>query len=843
MICRVSQLVEMVPHAEVYGSETAVIDRVLTDSRSLTHSEGVAFFALSTPSGDGHSYIEDLIACGVRLYVVGHGGRELSARHPDCTFVEVADTLVALQRLAAYQRSRLSTQAEVLAITGSNGKTSVKEMLAQLLTGLGLSLYRSPASYNSQLGVALSLLGMPPETDLAVIEAGISQPGEMARLVEMIRPTTVILTGVGQAHSAHFASRAEHIREKLRLATLPECTRLICPMDDPEVAREVEAMGLADKVVRIALGASDPRARLSVDATISADATILKLTDVHGASEQYQSSLTSLADRHNLSLALAYIHLVHPELLPEVARRTPRLQPLAMRLEVHTTDRGAMIINDSYSFDLNALENALDFAHRHIEDVGEVAPVAVLSDIEGSSLPASELYRRVADLLRAYGMYSVYTIGVASSVLGEFGGLVHRHYESVESLLSSPHLEDLRMARLVLVKGARCYGLERLVHALTDKAHHTRLEVDLSALYANLRYYRSLLPLGHRITCMIKADGYGLGAYQVARLLDEAGVDSLAVAVVDEARRLRSAGIRTAIIVMNPEASQIPTIVELGLEAEVYSLSMLRAVVGYAQRYGTAPRIHIKVDSGMHRLGFALEELPEIVETLSTSPIGIDMAVFSHLAVADEPEADAFTHAQAQRLELFAHELRCQLQERVAWSQLAHPLPLHLLNTAGIERLGSVYAYDGVRLGIGLYGSSPTGRIEVQPTVRLSASILQVKGVPAGEGVGYGLRGVAVVPRRIAVVSIGYADGLPRALGEGRWAMMVRGHACPIVGRVCMDTCMIDVSHVPEVLEGDRVIVFGEGAYTLEAMAEALGTISYEVLTRLSPRVERLYLW
>lgn len=782
------------------------IERVAVDSRSPRLGERDAFFCLVTQTGNGHRYIGEAYKRGVRCFVISEREPMCERLYPEALFLQVEDTLRSLQALARAHRESC-TKARVVAITGSYGKTIVKEMLYTLLSPVLPKVYRSPASYNSQLGVALSLLAMPQDTELAFIEAGISAEGEMVHLREMIVPDDVLISHLGAAHQENFPTRQRLYQEKLGLYA--GRGRIYTAMQS-ELASAMEELGMPSELV-CSVGALPLEQALQVLPSLEL--------------------LRNPIYRDNLALALGFIAEAYPEHLEEAMRYVPRLSPLPLRLEVKENSRGHILIYDSYSNDLSALSYALVALERY------AGRALVLGELQGSGLSAEMLCREALKMLRASGLERVYLLGWDSSALSACAsaGLDCRTADSVEGLLTQWR-EELLNEPALLIKGSRAQGLECLLQQLSLREHTTSLEVDLAALRTNLSYYRSRLPESAKLVAMIKADAYGLGALEVARCVEKTGqADYLAVAVADEGKALRQRGIDSPIIVLNPQADSLATLQRERLDAEVYSLDMLR-LFGQSCAPHVRPRLHLKVDSGMHRLGFRLEELPELLSIIKEYDIRLT-SVFSHLAGADEERLDAFTDTQAEYLHNFYHRLLAELE------LMGHDKPyLHLLNTAGLERLAPRYAFGGGRLGVGLYGFSPSGRSEVQPVARFVATILQVKTLAEGEAVGYSCRAVLECESRIAVLSVGYADGLHRRYGNGRWSVELDGVLCPIVGNVCMDSCMIDVTALPHAKAGDRVTIFGSALTPLEAMAEVGDTIPYEVLTSISPRVARIYI-
>ncbi|KGN86115.1 bifunctional UDP-N-acetylmuramoyl-tripeptide:D-alanyl-D-alanine ligase/alanine racemase [Porphyromonas sp. COT-290 OH860] len=798
----------------------------LTDSRSLSRADGTAFIAIRTSSGDGHRYIRELYERGVRTFIVEDDFAAYLSSCPEANFVRVEHSIRALQRLAAYHRAHFDLP--VVGITGSNGKTIVKEFLYTLLRPYYKHICRSPRSYNSQIGVALSLLELEASDELALIEAGISYPGEMQALADMIAPSVGILTSLGSAHAEHFASAQALLDEKLKLFASVES--IIAPLDYPLIGASLERLGLLGRLR--GWSRTDRSALLWLEQSQKCgDETLLR---IHHSGQVYEALLpmSDEASIENALTSLSAIAVLCPDHLPTAIGLLHRLRPVEMRLEVKESYRGNTIINDSYSNDLDALRMALDFQRRRVQSSNAKA-VVVLSDIEQSPLSADELYAQVAELLEAYQVAEVFAVGpTIGRLLEQRRSFACTHFATTEELLGSSALYDLHRA-CILLKGARVFGFERIYRELSRLEHQTTLEVNLSAVRHNLAYYRSLLPRQGRIICMIKADGYGIGALELARTLEESRVDYLAVAVADEGKALRLEGIRSPIIVMNPELSSSETLFQYNLEPEVYSLALLSGLIEEAEARGLERRpIHIKIDSGMHRLGFSLDELPQVLALLERTESLSVASVFSHLASADEARWDDFTKAQADYL-LEAH---ATLEQGLGYRPL-----LHLLNTAGLERFAAQYAFDMARLGIGLYGVSPTQQPNLKSVARLSTTILQIKDVGLGSMVGYGCRGEVARPTRLAVIPIGYADGFRRMLSNGAWSVAVRGRLCPTIGNICMDACMIDITDVPEAREGDRVLIFADEARSLEQMAQACGTISYEILTTLSHRIQRLY--
>ena len=807
--------------AERIGSRSGAIKWLLTDSRSLGFPEETLFFALVTPRGDGHRYIADLYGRGVRHFVVSARPTDVELQNmPEANFLVVSDTLDALQLLA--EKHRAQYNVPVVGITGSNGKTVVKEWLSQLL-GENYSIARSPRSYNSQIGVPLSVWQMDRHTEVALIEAGISQHHEMARLRSIIRPTIGVLTNIGGAHQENFASLQDKCAEKLEL--FRECDIIIYNGDDEEVCKGVSDAQLTARKIAWSRHDTDKPLYLSTITKNEENTTIEYLYS--GAKGQYTIPFTDDASVENSIHCLAVcLYLTVPT--EKIAERMAQLEPVAMRLEVKEGKNGSTLINDSYNADIASLDIALNFMARRPEREGRER-VLILSDLQQTGQSNSSLYREVATLVESRGVERIIGIGSGLKASAERFGIKKSFYSTTEEFLQSEEIHDLRRS-LILVKGSRSFGFERIAEQLSLKVHETTLEIDLGAMVDNLNHYRSMLSPSVKTVCMVKAFAYGAGFYEIAKTLQDHRVDYLAVAVADEGEQLRKAGITANILVMNPEMTAFKTIFDNNLEPEVYSFSLLEAMIHALEREGRMHYpIHIKIDTGMSRLGFRPDEMPRLIKRLQQQNAVIPRSVFSHFAGSDGSDFDAFTHQQAARFD----EASTALQ-----AAFPHKILRHICNSAGIERFPE-YHHDMVRLGLGLYGISPVGDRLLHPISTLKSTILQIHDVPETETVGYSRRGKLGHPSRIASIPIGYADGLNRRLGNGRGYCIVGGKQAPYVGNICMDVCMIDVTDIP-CREGDSVEIFGP-TLPVTQLAQWLDTIPYEVMTGISTRVRRVY--
>lgn len=798
----------------------APVEQLLLDSRQVVFPATSLFFALSGPRRDGHAFIGDAYRKGVRLFVVS---REVDLTlYPEASFLLVDDTLRALQRLAGHHRHRFDYP--VVGITGSNGKTIVKEWLFQLLQD-DYRIVRSPKSFNSQTGVPLSLWQMEPEHELGLFEAGISTVGEMAHLAPIVDCTYGLFTNIGSAHDEGFPSRRRKIEEKLLL--FRHCRKLVCCLDQNEVA---EAVTGAFPPSRLFTWARQGEADLQIAQVRPTDGGTQISARLHGQTippiriaYSDQASIENAIHCWAVLLALG----IAPDRIPE---RMARLEPVAMRLELKAGINGCKVINDSYNSDLHSLKIALDFLQQQSNGSGRTL---ILSDILQSGERPDRLYAQVAKLVHQHRLGQFIGIGNAISRIEPLlpEGIGRRFFADTDRFLEQFD-PDWFQEQVVLVKGARPFQFERIANRLAVQAHKTVLEIDLNALRHNLNVYQRRLRPETGILVMVKASAYGSGAFEVAHLLEFQKVNYLGVAYADEGIALRKAGIGLPILVLNPEEASFDAILRYRLEPEIYSLRLLRQWLHALPPGRQEAPIHLKLETGMHRLGFEEGNLEELIALLQVSPQLSVRSIFSHLAASEDADHDKFSHLQARRF--------ADMYERIAGALGYRPLR-HLLNSSGIVRFPE-YQMDLVRLGIGIYGidSSRELQAELQPVLTLKATISQIKEVPAEETVGYGRQGQLSEPKRIAVISIGYADGLLRGAGNGRFSVLIRGRLAPIVGNVCMDMCMVDLSQTPDAAEGDEVIVFGKDQ-PVQLLADSLQTIPYEVFTNISGRVKRLY--
>ncbi|WP_027454507.1 bifunctional UDP-N-acetylmuramoyl-tripeptide:D-alanyl-D-alanine ligase/alanine racemase [Xylanibacter brevis] len=803
--------------ARRYGESDTTIGWLLTDSRSLCFPEQTLFFALRTKRNDGHKYIDELYRRGVRSFVVEQVPADREALYPDANFLKVPSPLAALQRLA--ERHRDEFDIPVVGITGSNGKTWVKEWLYQLLMP-SMKVTRSPRSFNSQIGVPLSVWLLNEQTKVALFEAGISEPGEMLSLHDIIQPTIGVLTSLGSAHQENFRSMDEKCMEKLQLFRNTQA--VVYPSDDDTVSRCVRRSQYQGE--RIGWSRYSEKAPMYVKVDDHHISYIYK--GVEGSFDIPFTDEASIENSITCATVALYLGLT-PE---EIAERMSQLEPIAMRLEVKEGQRGLTLINDSYNSDINSLDIALDFMNRRPE-LKEKAKTLILSDIYQSGESPAELYGEVSDLLVKRGIDRF--IGIGPEITSQANRIAVEKkwfFTTVDEFLQSALFHSLH-DQILLLKGARSFGFEHISELLEQKVHETILEVDLNAVVDNLNHYRSFMKPGTKMVCMIKADAYGAGAVEIAKTLQDHRVDYLAVAVADEGVTLRKAGITQNIIVMNPEMSSFQTLFDYDLEPEVYSFRLMEALINAASKQGiTGWPVHMKLDTGMHRLGFDPEhDMERLIDCLKHQQAIIPRSVFSHFVGSDSDDFDAFSAHQFQLFDKASRQLQDAFQ---------HKILRHMDNSAGIEHFPE-RQMDMCRLGIGLYGVDPRTNQMLSTVSTLKTTILQMRPVKAGDSVGYSRKTILERDSMIAAIPIGYADGLNRHLGNRHGYCLVNGQKAPYVGNICMDVAMIDVTDI-DCHEGDSVEIFGKNL-PVTVLSDTIDTIPYEVLTGVSNRVKRIY--
>lgn len=808
--------------AHHYGENAADVAFILTDSRSLCFPEETLFFALQTNRNDGHKYIPELYQRGVRNFVVTDVPADRAETYPDANFLKVSNTLKALQRLA--ERHRDEFDIPVVGITGSNGKTMVKEWLYQLLSP-EMFVTRSPRSYNSQIGVPLSVWLMDEHTQVGVFEAGISKPGEMAALRAIIRPTIAVLTNLGTAHQENFSSMEAKCREKLVL--FHDARTVVYDADDAIVRRIVSETDIQGET--IAWSRRDKNAAFYVSEVKKEDAMSVVSYIYKGVAGRYSLPFIDAASVSN-SIICAVVALQLGLSRDALDRQMRLLEPVAMRLEVKEGQHGCTLINDSYNSDINSLDIALDFMNRRPDHKGR-RHTLVLSDIYQSGKASRELYKEVSDLALKRDVEKFIGIGPQLCAQAEEIQLPEKFFfHTVEQFIHSEVFRSLH-DEVILLKGARKFGFDQVTELLVKKVHETILEVNLNNVVENLNHYRSFLKPTTKLVCMIKADAYGSGSVEIAKTLQDHRVDYLAVAVADEGVTLRRNGITANVMIMNPEMTAFKTMFDYDLEPEVYSFRLLEALIRAAEKEGiTDYPVHVKLDTGMHRLGFdPTADMKRLIDRLKHQNAIIPRSVFSHFVGSD---SDAFDDFSARQFALFDAGSK-QLQ-----AAFSHKILRHMDNSAGIEHFPE-RQMDMCRLGLGLYGVDPRTNAMLQNVSTLKTTILQMHCVKAGETVGYSRKGVIEHDSLIAAIPIGYADGLDRRLGNRRCYCLVNGKKAPYVGNICMDVAMIDVTGI-DCREGDSVEIFGDHL-PVTVLSDVLETIPYEVLTGVSTRVKRVY--
>ena len=782
------------------------------DSRSVVTPEHTLFFALTGNNHNGHDYIRTLYTDGVRAFVISEFREEFN-QLTGANFIVVENVLTALQQLAAHHRQH--TQAEVIGITGSNGKTVVKEWLYQLLAN-DHAVYRSPRSYNSQVGVPLSLLGIDPKTEIAIIEAGISQKGEMQHLQQMIQPTIGIFTHLGDAHGENFASREEKLAEKAQLFTscqwvigqtgealeyiktrVPSTTSFLLWGEDPKADIHVKTMN-------IALGHRE------VQVTFGNKHFILDIP------------FPDIASYENCMNAVSILLL--KQYSPDViTSRVQQLSAIAMRMEIKDGINNCTLVNDYYNSDPSSFQLALNILAT--QDASKER-VVILSDFMDTGKAGDDLYPSIAETLRQANISLFIGIGKHLSEHRHDFSANSRFYEDTEHFLRQEERDNFNN-QIILIKGARAFQFEYIAGFLQKQSHSTILEVDLDAMVHNLNHFRSLTDA--HIAVMVKAFSYGSGSREIASLLQYHRVDYLMVAFADEGIELRAAGITIPIAVMNPEREAFDNMIMFNLEPEIYALDILEDFNRALNKHGIKRfPVHIKLNTGMNRSGFDEQDLPQLLEFFQTERSVYIRSMFSHLAGSDETVHDEFTLGQIHLFERMTERIQAQFNYKI-WR--------HILNSAGIERFPQ-YHFDMVRLGIGLHGISAT-HANLQPVSSFKTYISSIRNVPTDQSIGYGRKSYTTRPSRIAVIPVGYADGLNRHLSNRVGNVFIKGKRVPIIGNICMDTCMIDVTDTNATI-GDEVEIFGKHILVTE-LSEQLGTIPYEILTGISHRVKRVY--
>jgi alanine racemase len=803
-----SQLPEITGGRHIQFYRDTAVEHIIIDSRKASSQPGAVFFAIKGIRHDGHIYIPDLYRLGTRQFVVEESVSNLSD-FPEANFLLVSSTIAALQDVAAIHRKSFSIP--VIGITGSNGKTIVKEWLFQMLSK-DRAVVKNPGSFNSQVGVPLSVWQMQPHHQLGIFEAGISTKGEMERLEKIIQPSIGVFTNIGSAHDEGFSGEDQKIEEKLKLFRNSEV--VIYRADQTAVKKVIEKSGLKT---------------FSWGKKEDADVVVAVAGDrcnvlCGGKSEAFRMPFTDAASLENCMHCIAVMLYLRFG-AKRIQQAINTLRSVPMRMEMKESINQSYLIDDTYNNDLGGLELSLQFlAHQNQKKKKRL----ILSDILESGLPDDRLIRQIRSLLEKYHVLSLIGIGPVLTAHQELLPGDSQFYASTEDFLNNFNTDSIS-EEIVLIKGARKFAFENIVKKLQRRVHGTVMEVDLGALVHNLNYFRFRLKPETKIMVMVKAFAYGSGSPEVANVLQYHRVDYLGVAYVDEGVELRKNNIRLPIMVMNPSEDSFDPLIAYNLEPEIYNFKLLKSLLKYLN--GRLCQIHVKLDTGMHRLGFEEQDLTELIQILGQNPNLQVASIFSHLAAADESGQDDFSNAQANKFLQYANQIT---------TVLGYTPLLHILNSSGILRFPTLQ-FDMVRLGIGLYGVDPTHEdsTDLKPVATLKTVISQIKKIKQGESIGYGRRGVAEIDMTLATIAIGYADGFSRRLSGGVGEVLIAGRRAKIMGNVCMDMTMVDITGI-EAKEGDEVIIFGDSS-PIQEIATKIQTIPYEILTGISERVKRVF--
>lgn len=800
----------------------AVIDQVANDSRKLILPDNTLFVAFKTKRNDGHKFVRDLYDKGVRNFMVSQEIDQDIIENSNVLLVE--NTVKALQIIGENHRKKFNIP--VIGITGSNGKTIVKEWLFQVLSEK-FNIVRSPKSYNSQIGVPLSVLYMTSEHDLAIFEAGISEPDEMDRLQKIINPTIGLITNIGHAHSENFINIKQKVNEKIQL--FKKANSIVFCRDYGEINQRLMSVDSFKEKSFFTWSLKSKDEDLYVKGTAQTGNKTVVTYIYKGTEKQVIIPFTDKASIENATHVLA-ISLKLGCDFDYIAEKISRLISLEMRLEMKEGINNCSIINDIYNSDLNSISIAVDFL---VQQQQHETRTIILSDILQSGMEDMNLYSKVAAMINNVGINRMIGIGKAIKRQAQLFKVEKHFYDTTSEFLAAlPSLNFHNES--ILLKGARSFEFEKISKKLQQKTHQTVLEINLTALIDNLNFFRSKLKPGVKTIAMVKAFSYGSGSFEIANALQYHNVDVLAVAYADEGIELRKAGIKLPIIVMNPNADSFDMMIYNKLEPEIYNFEILNDYISAVNQLELIPeslKIHLKIDTGMHRLGFVPEDMDSVVSILKANP-NIEVAtVFSHLVGSDDPRLDYFSNQQIKILK----DVRTKLENEAGIKSM-----MHILNSAGICRFPDAQ-FDFVRLGIGLYGISSCNeeKVELRNVSSLKTIISQVKKVKKGESVGYNRAYIAEYDMTTATIPIGYADGLSRRLGNERSYVVVNGKEAKIIGNICMDMTMIDVSHI-DVNINDQVEIFGNQK-PIGKVAQEMGTIAYEVLTMVSRRVKRVY--
>lgn len=793
------------------------ITHLSTDSRKTIYNQSSLFFAIHGKIHNGHDYIDDLYANNIRQFIVERQDFDYS-KYPQANFFLCDNSIFAIQALATYYRKLF--KLNLLGITGSNGKTIVKEWISQILSWK-YNVVKSPKSYNSQIGVPLSIWQINRTHNFGVFEAGISSVGEMKRLEKIIKPDIGILTNLGSAHDEGFASRSEKLKEKLHL--FKHAQSLIYNRDDNLVHSAIQEF--LPKIDKVSWGQNANSRYCIKDITLFERSSKINIS--HGKTRfEFNLNFTDQASLENITHCIVFLlHLGWTT--QEIQDGLDTLHNISMRLEMKKGIHDTYLIDDTYNNDLAGLEIALNYLGNQNQ---RNKKSLILSDILQSGMPVVKLYEHTAEIINQHSLDKIIGIGKEIIHIKKFLQSDFYCFDDTDAFLENFNLEKFDN-EIILVKGARHYGLERVIQDLQEKIHGTVLEINLDAISHNLNIYRSYLHPSTKIMVMVKALAYGSGSIEVANLLEFHRVDYLGVAYTDEGVTLRKNGINLPIMIMNPSLDSLDKILEFRLEPEIYNLRLLKEIDEYTRRTNHHIKIHIKLDTGMNRLGFEPNDFNETIKILNGNSFIEIASIFSHLSSADDTGQDAYTINQANMFIEATEQFRTETGKQFI---------RHIANSAAIIRYPE-YHFDMVRLGIGIYGFDASGEIneQLRSIGTLKTEISQIKKLHKGDTVGYSRKGVLDKDSTIATIAIGYADGFFRAFGNKKVSVWINGSFAPVIGNVCMDMSMIDITGI-KAQEGDEVIIFGE-EQPLKILSDSIGTIPYEILTNISERVKRVY--
>lgn len=817
---KITEICKIVKGEAHIGSPNAVAEHISIDSRRITETENVLFFAIKGAYNDGHKYLQKLSEKGIKNFVVNQIPDSL--KNKKLNFIKVNNTVKALQMLCSHHRNRFD--CKVVAITGSNGKTIVKEWLYQILH-TKYRIVRSPKSYNSQVGVPLSVWQMSKENELAIFEAGISKTGEMANLEKIIKPQIGIFTNLGDAHSENFENAKQKAEEKLKL--FKNCEVLICNSDNAVLNKVLNDISGNKKFKILTWSRKNKATDLYIEKSKNGEYKAF----YESKNFNYSIPFTDEASIENSAVCmLTCLYLGFDSNF--ITQQLSLLQSVEMRLQKIEGINNNLLINDSYNSDINSIEISTDFL---IKQDNSKLNTVILTDILQTEKNEKELYSTVNKILKSKNIGKLIGIGKTISRYADLIKLKDKKfYQTTEEFIADFDLKNF-VNENILIKGARDYRLERIVKLLEKQTHQTVFEINLSAIESNFKAIRAAIPPKTKIMGMVKAYSYGTGSYEVAKLLQDCGTEYLCVAYIDEGIQLRERGIHIPIMVMNPDEKKLEKMLRYKLEPEVYSFTMLNSLINVFENSGLfgieKANIHIEIDTGMHRLGFMPHETDLLIKKLSENKFLEVKSIFSHLAGSDEKKLKDFTLNQIKLFE--------NISEKISKHLPSKPL-LHILNSSGVFHYKEGI-FDMVRAGIALYGIDPhdSNPTKLSETGTLKSYISQIKTIKAGEGISYGLHSKSNKERKIAIIAMGYADGLDRKLSNGNWEVLINGKKAPITGNICMDMFMADVSKI-NCNEGDEVIIFGK-QNPISKMAQKTDTIPYEILTSISSRVKRIY--